>query len=178
MRSVVIRPATATDLPAVMTIEDASFAPGLRETLPTYQARLALYPRGFRVAERGGAVVGFIASERWAGLAGLEPERFAIDHHPATHHQPEGDLLYLSALAVAPSARGHGVGAALIAGLLTEHAGAVRSALLVVARGWQAARLAYARAGFGEAMVLSRFFHGLDGSVDDGLVLRRELDRG
>ena len=178
MPSVVMRPATAVDLPAVMVIEDASFAPGLRETLPTYRARLALYPRGFHVAERDGAVVGFITSERWVASAGLAAERFAIDHDPATHHHVDGDLLYLSALAVAPAARGLGVGAALIAALLAEHAGTVRSAVLVVARGWDAARHAYARAGFREEMVLPRFFHGLDGRVDDGLVLRRELDRG
>ena len=170
-----IRAAQERDLAAVMAIEEASFATGVRETLPTYRARLALHPHGFRVAVHDGVLVGFITSEWWRAEEGLSAERFAIDHHPARHHRADGDLLYLSAMAVAPEARGLGVGAALLASLLDESKTPVRAALLLVARGWTAARALYARSGFRECAVLPGFFRAQDRAADDGLVLRLEI---
>lgn len=171
----VIRPATRDDLPGVMAIEQASFVPGLRETLPTYRARLDLYPQGFLVAEQAGLLIGFITSGRWATAEGMAAERFAIDHHPAKHYRADGDLLYFSALAVSSAARGHGTGAGLLDRLVAIHTPGVRAALLVVARGWSAARHAYARAGFAEHTLLPGFFRAEDATEDDGLVLRRQL---
>lgn len=175
MPSLVIRGARHDDLAAVMAIEQASFAPGLRETLPTYRARLELYPQGFLVAEQAGRLLGFITGERWTEADGLAASRFAIDHHPALHHRADGDVLYFSALAVPPDARGLGTGAALLSRMITDHTPAVRAAVLVVAQGWTAARHAYARAGFAEHRVLPGFFRADDAPADDGLVLRREV---
>jgi len=172
MRSPLIRVAQADDLPAVLEVEQASFAAGVRESLPTYHARLDLHPRGFRIAEHGGALVGFITSECWREAEGISADRFAIDHHPAQHHHADGDLLYVSAMAVAPTARGLGVGAALLASLIDEPDPRLRAALLLVARGWTAARAIYARAGFSEQQVLPGFFRADDRAPDDGLVLR------
>ena len=175
MSSLVIRPARATDLDAVMAIEAVSFAPGLRETLPTYQARLDLYPYGFLVAEQAGRLLGFITSERWAACADLVPSRFAIDHHPALHHRADGEVLYVSAMAVHPDARGLGLASALLDQLIAKHLLEVRVALLVVARGWTSARQTYARAGFFEQAVLPEFFRAEGSAADEGLVLRREI---
>ena len=130
MPALVIREAKPDDLAAVMAIEQASFAPGLRETLPTYRARLDLYPLGFLVAERAGRLLGFITAERWTETDGLAASRFAIDHHPALHPRADGEVLYFSALAVAPEARGLGTGAALLSRLIADHTSAVRAALL------------------------------------------------
>ena len=175
MLALVIREAKPDDLAAVMVIEQTSFAPGLRETLPTYRARLDLFPLGFLVAEQAGRLLGFITAERWTETDGLAANRFAIDHHPALHHRADGEVLYFSALAVAADARGLGTGAALLTRLIADHTQAVQAALLVVARGWTAARHAYARAGFAEHSVLPGFFRAEGAMADDGLVLRRTV---
>lgn len=103
----------ADDVAAVVAISDAVHG-RFTEPAAVYRERLALYPRGCLVLERGGAIVGYLVSHPWT--RGTSPELGrpigAIPRH--------ADIYYLHDIALLPPARGTGAG---------------RSALKLVERG-------------------------------------------
>ena len=107
------RPMRADDLPAVAAIS-ATVHGDYVETQATYAERLALYPAGCLVLERGGLergdqVAGFLVSHPWhAGQSPALNERLgAIPHENADY--------YLHDIALLPQTRGSGAGKAALA---------------------------------------------------------------
>src|SRR5690606_34573066 len=93
----------AADVAAVVAISDAVHG-RFTEPAAVYRERLALYPRGCFVLERGGAIVGYLVSHPWT--RGTSPELGrpigAIPRH--------ADIYYLHDIALLPPARGTGAG--------------------------------------------------------------------
>jgi ribosomal-protein-alanine N-acetyltransferase len=141
-----LRAATPDDVDAVTDIERASFAdPWARASFASLLRRAEVR---FRVAEREGAVAGY--SIAW----------FVRD---------EGEL---ANVAVAPSARGQGVGGALLDELLADAATAgVRVVYLEVRESNAVARALYASRGFEEIGRRRNYYRR---PVEDALVLRRD----
>lgn len=139
-----VRPATAADVDAVAAIERASFAdPWSRESFAALLRRTEVR---FRVVELDGAVAGY--SVAW----------FVTD---------EGEL---ANLAVAPDARGRGIGGALLDELLAAAAIArVQVVYLEVRESNAAARALYASRRFEEIGRRRNYYRR---PVEDALVLR------
>jgi len=104
------RPMTVADLPAVMGIAGIVH-PGYPEDEAVFAERLRLCPRGCLVAESGGALVAYAVSHPWHArrppklnsLLGALP--------------PAPQTLYIHDIALLPSARGAGLGRAIVAQL-------------------------------------------------------------
>ncbi len=145
---VVVRAASAADLDAIHAIEVASFAdPWTRRSFASLLSEPAVY---FRVATgTGGRVVGYVVA--WCVV----------------------DEAEIANVAVAPAARGTGVGAALLDAALAHASGAgCLHAFLEVRESNAAARALYAARGFGAVGRRRAYYRH---PVEDALVLRCAL---
>ena len=142
-----LRRVTRDDVDAIAAIERASFAdPWTRESFAQLAGRADVC---FRVAEIDGEVAGYLVA--W----------FVAD---------EGEL---ANIAVAPGARGRGVGAALLDELLaTAAAHGVEAVFLEVRESNAVARALYAARGFEEVGRRRGYYRR---PVEDALVLRRTV---
>lgn len=101
------------DLPAVVSIADAVHGE-FTEPQAVYAERLALYPKGCRVFEVDGAVVGLLVTHPW--YEGAVPKIGA-----RLGALPEAaDIYYFHDIALLPAARGTGAGAAATAFVLAQ----------------------------------------------------------
>ncbi len=146
-----VRPARPEDLPGVETIERASFG----DPWPRAALRDELRPDGLRlpfVAERGGAVVGYLMAWR------------------------AGDELHILNLAVAPAERRAGTGTLLLTAALAAAAEAgLTLATLEVRVGNAPARAFYARHGFAASGLRRRYYRD---NGEDALIMSRPLGVG
>lgn len=102
------RPMASSDLDAVMKVAAGVHA-GFFERRDVFAERLALYPQGCWIAEEEGGAVSGYALMHTARL-GVPP---ALDTL-LRQLDPEADCLYLHDVALLPSARGAGLGRALM----------------------------------------------------------------
>ena len=146
----VIRDAQASDVPAVVAIEWASFPDPW--SAQSFRGLVSQPPARFRVAEVLGEIAGY--SVAWQ----------------------VGDEAELANLAVAAAARRQGVGRALLDDLL-RHADerGVATTYLEVREGNAAAQALYRSRGFAEA---GRRRHYYREPVEDAVVMRRSVLRG
>ena len=101
------RAMTATDLPQVSAISDAVHG-RYSEAVEVYAERLALYPEGCFVLDRGGGATGYLIAHPWhreappklGAMLGTIPKN--------------ADTLYLHDIALLPATRGAGAGRAAV----------------------------------------------------------------
>lgn len=101
------RAMTAADLDRVLAIADIVH-PAYPEERSVFEERLALYPAGCRVAERGGEAIGYGVMH--PGRLGVPPP---LDT-PLGSLPADADCLYLHDIALLPESRGTGLGAAVL----------------------------------------------------------------
>ena len=113
---VMLRPATAADLPQIIALDQTIFGGyGADEDPAVIAARLAVFPTGCVVLvetgaqEAGAPLLGYLTTEKWLTLR--EP---ALDEDPRLTHQPAGTILNITTLAIAPTHQQRGLGAQLI----------------------------------------------------------------
>ena len=111
-----LRPATATDLPQIIALDQEIFGGyGADESPAVIASRLALFPAGCVVLTDAAAqgktetIVGYLTTEKWATIR--EP---ALDEDPRLTHEPSGTILNITTLAIAPSQQGRGLGSQLV----------------------------------------------------------------
>ena len=134
-----LRPMQASDIPAVMTIQEESYPDELLETAEVVSARLASFPDCAWVAEEAQEACAYLFAYP-ARLGRITPFDGVFARHDDT------DCLYLHDLAVGLLASGRGVGPALVRHAL-EHArtrGLRHSALVAV----QGSRDFWSRMGY------------------------------
>ncbi len=108
-----IRPAQPADLDAIMAIQAACYTAIVPESATSMGAKLAAAPHTCRVAvDEQGALLGYLLALPWRAA---EPPLLDA---PDCVLPPQPDTLYLHDLAIAPRARGLGVGQALARALL------------------------------------------------------------
>lgn len=107
-----ISQATAADLPAILTIENAGFTPAEAGSPAAYAARLKAFPETFLVAKDGDQVLGFIC-----GPIVDQPlvEDWMYDDAPT--NRPTGGHQIILTVAVSPAAQGRGIGSQLLTAL-------------------------------------------------------------
>lgn len=113
---VMLRPATAADLPQIIALDQAIFGGyGADEDPTVIAARLAVFPTGCVVLVETTAegaespLLGYLTTEKWHTLR--EP---ALDEDPRLTHQPTGTILNITTLAIAPTHQQRGLGAQLV----------------------------------------------------------------
>ncbi|MFJ1299632.1 GNAT family N-acetyltransferase [Pseudomonadota bacterium AL_CKDN230030165-1A_HGKHYDSX7] len=124
-----IRAMLAGDIHAVLEIQAAVYPADLLEEAAFFANRLALAPQTCRVAERDGALVGYLIAYPWdTGLPATLNQTLAALPSPAT-------TWFVHDCAVAPQAQGLGVAAALLEDSATgaREAGLRRAALVSLA---------------------------------------------
>jgi GNAT superfamily N-acetyltransferase len=100
---------TKHDLQAINALQLKAFAPHFHESLESFAAKLAFYPKGAWVAAEGAEILGYLFSHPWRfGI----PVPLNVREFP-TNLSP--DCYYLHEITVAASHRGQGLAAAFIA---------------------------------------------------------------
>lgn len=129
-----LRPAAASDVPRLVELNAAAY-PDLVEDGVVFdaaqlRAQQAVFPEGQLVAERGGTILGAIATLVVSSEQALRPHTWAelTSYGTFACHDPRGDALYLADVYSEPAAAGTGVGAALYDALfrLCERKGLAR----------------------------------------------------
>ncbi len=117
---ITIRPATSADLSQLVALDQEIFASyGADESPTVIAARLVVYPAGCAVLEEktsasSSQILGYLTSEKWDSAR--EP---ALDEDPYLTHQPNGSILNITTLAIAPQHQQRGLGAHLLAHAIT-----------------------------------------------------------
>ena len=110
-----MRPAALEDWPGIVALDQEIFgAYGAQEEPAIIRSRLVTFPQGCAVLEgrsRGGPpfIAGYLTTEKWAALR--EP---ALDEDPQKSHHPDGHVLNITTLAVAPACQNQGLGVRLL----------------------------------------------------------------
>ena len=110
-----MRPATLEDWPGIAALDQEIFgAYGAQEEPAIIRSRLVTFPRGCAVLEGACGdgrpfIAGYLTTEKWAELR--EP---ALDEDPQESHRPDGRVLNITTLAVAPACQNQGLGARLL----------------------------------------------------------------
>ena len=119
-----MRPATLADWPGIAALDQEIFgAYGAQEEPAIIRSRLVTFPQGCAVLEGACGdgrpfIAGYLTTEKWAELR--EP---ALDEDPQESHRPDGRVLNITTLAVAPACQNQGLGARLL-----DHAPSHRAA--------------------------------------------------
>ena len=125
-----VRPMRTEDLSAVLRIQALCYTAFTPESAASMDAKRRHAPRSCWVAEHGGDVAGYLLALPWRALDAPALDS-VIEGLPALT-----DCLYLHDLAIAPAARGGGVGAALVERFLAHlRAGPWARAALIAVQG-------------------------------------------
>ena len=112
---VVVRATLAEDIPRLLEISRAIYAPRAAWTEAEIRSHLRVFPEGQLVAEHDGRVVGMAASliVAWDDYEVRGSWREFTDDGMFTNHDPDGRTLYGAGVMVDPQLRRGGVGSAL-----------------------------------------------------------------
>ncbi len=108
-----IRPATLADFETICRLDREIFDYGAAEDPAVIRARLEVFPAGCRILEwhetGEAAVAGYLTTEKWAAVR--EP---ALDENPRDTHDPQGRVLNITTLAIAPAYQNRQLGPVLL----------------------------------------------------------------
>ncbi len=112
-----IRQAIPHDLPQIITLDQEIFGVyGADEPPEVIGARLEAFPSGCVVLEEvektantGVILLGYLTTEKWT-----EAREPMLDEDPHITHQPNGQVLCITTLAIAPQAQNRGLGLQLL----------------------------------------------------------------
>lgn len=155
-----IRNATLCDLNGIMLVEKEAFIPQIQESRSVFEQRLSAYPTGFFVLEENTDIAGYFSSELWNEIPN-SISSFALGHSAAKAHIKEGNILYISSVALLNKYRGKGLGEKLFTVPITDictHNSTIKKVVLLVNEVWQGAYHLYKKAGFIEYDRLDHFF--------------------
>lgn len=166
----------ARDIEGIMRVEDASFAPGIRESRETFEDRIDSCPGCVTVLadDRDGLIYGYLTAEIWERVPEPTPESYRLGHAASERHVDGGTVLYVSSFAVDPARRG-GTGRPFFRdslALIAENHPALERVAFIVHEDWLAARRIYESEGFSYVAEIAGFF-GPEGK--SALVMERVL---
>ena len=110
-----LRSATLDDWKGIVALDQEIFgAYGAQEEPAIIRSRLVTFPKGCAVLEGSSAagssfIAGYLTTEKWSELR--EP---ALDEDPQESHRPDGQVLNITTLAVAPACQNQGLGPRLL----------------------------------------------------------------
>ncbi|AQS59191.1 GNAT family N-acetyltransferase [Desulforamulus ferrireducens] len=174
------RQATINDIDSIITIEEQSFAAGIKEAREVFLERIRVFPAGFLLLEtkESDSPIGYICSELWPGEHELQLNNLTLGHSIQKVHHPQGQKLYISSMGVLPEFRGRGYGELLLNQLIaviTRDYPQVKSVVLIVSENWLAARKTYQKLGFQEIGLIPAFFQPVDTPSEQGIIMRKKI---
>ncbi len=166
----------AEDIEGIMRVEDASFAPGIRESRETFEDRIDSCPGCITVLSDGhdGPIYGYLTAEIWDRVPEPTTESYRLGHAASERHVERGTVLYVSSFAVEPARRG-GIGRPFFReslALIAKNHHALERVAFIVHEDWLAARRIYESEGFSYAAEIAGFF-GPEGK--SALVMEKSL---
>ncbi|MDR2901214.1 MAG: hypothetical protein LBV20_06810 [Treponema sp.] len=179
--------ALPSDIDGIMTIENAAFSKGIRESAKTFTERLTVFPHGNTVlleeadtSHAARKAAGYFCSELWDAIPPPEPGFYKLEHSIKDRHSDKGTILYISSLALSPEIKGKGrflfnESLKLICGANPQ----ICSIVLLVNALWLPARHIYETEGFQYTGSLSAFFRqtAKNGkpAISDGLLMQKDV---
>ncbi|HPS44786.1 MAG TPA: hypothetical protein PK542_09895 [Treponemataceae bacterium] len=153
------------DIDEIMRIEDASFAPTVREARETFIDRLSTRPACCTVLacdepRDGRRLSGYLSAEVWDRVPEPTARAYGLGHRASERQVTEGTVLYISSFAVDPLSRG-GVGRPFFRdsiGLIRSHYPTLERIAFIVHEDWLAARHIYEGEGFRYTGKIAGFF--------------------
>ncbi len=150
------------DLEGIMRVENASFAPGIREARETFEDRIDSCPGCVIVLadDRDGLIYGYLTAEIWGLVPEPNAESYSLGHAASGRHVDGGTVLYVSSFAVDPARRG-GVGRPFFRDSVKLIAGShpsIERIAFIVHEDWRAARRIYEAEGFTYTAEIPGFF--------------------
>lgn len=187
--------ARPADIDAIMQIENACFAPHIRETKETFLERINVFTDGFYLLRQAqdNKVVGYICTEIWERevdnlcktCAKVNAHKvdstwarddFVLGHSISTKHSNNGSNLYISSIALLPTLRGLGAGRAFFSAVIAQIAKNypnIKNFVLLVCEEWMAARSIYQKEGFVQVAEFKDFFAVEEARLCSGLVMTK-----
>jgi ribosomal-protein-alanine N-acetyltransferase len=160
-----VRFANPNDLDAIMVIEDEAHPIGIRESREIFLERIETYPQGFLVAVEEDKIVRYICSELWQ-TEKITSDLFTLNR---VKHKPDGNIHYISSMAILQEAQSRGIGRALFKELLTMVE--VPHRVLIVGINRPRAHRIYIDAGFEPKFAIKDFFNPKYVTPYSGLVM-------
>ncbi len=181
-----IRQAALSDITSIMHIEQASFAPAIREEQSVFEERLTVARECSRVlyAAADGRIFGYFTAEIWE-KSSLTEKTFLLGHSTAACHVPNGSILYISSFALLPELRGRkietadgniGIAKMFFRSSLKEVLAAypnIQKMLLLVHEDWKNAQRIYQSEGFA-CVTAFPAFNGFEGKT--ALIYEKKRD--
>jgi ribosomal-protein-alanine N-acetyltransferase len=172
-----IRNAAASDIAAVIHIENACFPAGIRENAETFLGRMAAFPEGFTLL--GSEPVGYLSSELWDRVPPPERRFWALGHSAEREHKRDGTVLYISSFAILPSARG-GTGRFFFNAsihLILKSCPRIERIAFIVNETWLPARHIYETEGYAQTGSIPDFFTpaGKDEPQTAALIMEKKV---
>ena len=157
--------AASGDIDEIMRIEDASFAPTVREARETFIDRLNACPTCCTVltgegTNDGRRLFGYLSAEVWDRVPEQTADAYGLGHRASERQLTTGRVLYISSFAVDPLSRG-GVGRPFFRDsidLIRTHYPTLEMIVFIVHEDWLAARHIYEGEGFCYTGEIKGFF--------------------
>ncbi|MCB1144923.1 MAG: GNAT family N-acetyltransferase [Leptospiraceae bacterium] len=175
-----IRFAESIDIQHIMNIETNGFPPGIAEKEETFLERIRIFPEGFLLIEssQNREVLGYVCGEIWDVSGSIAESSFLLDHRISESHNPGGNSVYISSMAVRRDRQNAKLGTLLLSSLLgsisLQFPNVIQS-ILIVGRDWKGARHLYSQFGYSELFVSNNFFKPINQMAMDGIVMKKEF---
>ena len=164
---ITLSPLQIKDIDRVMQIERISFIESVVESAGVYEQRFRVFKEGNLGYFYDGTLIGFFCSELWKYEVEYSLSRFSLDHDISEYHDQKGTELYISSFAVDKRYRDRLRGKTAFA-LGMKHmceSFQIKSAILLVAERWIAARNIYTQWGFKDIRWIEHFFENGAGII-------------
>lgn len=168
MKQITIREALRTDLPRISEIENSCFVQGVAYSLDKLTEEYKMSSDRWYVVEDETHVIGYLWSELWVVESDMSlPELLAT-----SKHNPDGDMLYIANIAVAPEARGYSIGKMMTNFMLADLP-KVRNVILAVSEVNKYAIAIYRKLGFHMVTRIEEYYEPTNGPKEAAYVMMR-----
>lgn len=173
------RIASENDISSIMKIENSSFISGISEREDVFSERIDVFPDGFYLLEVNNISAGYISTEIWDYKEEADFESFKLGHSIKEKHNPLGNELYISSIALLPDFRGRGFGEAMFRECrdrIINNNKNIESEILIASEDWTKPIKLYEACGFHKIYTFKNFFTHKNDHNADGIVMRKSLN--
>ncbi|MGN0729463.1 GNAT family N-acetyltransferase [Treponema sp.] len=173
----IVRKVCISDLKNIMEIEKNSFKNGIQESESVFAERIQIFPDGFFILEEENSAAGYFCSELWDSAVLENSDSFSLNHSASGFHRKNGEILYISSVAVWEKYRGRGFGNKLFqdsVSSILEKFPQIKEMVLIVNEEWISAVKIYRKFGFSEYSRIKNFFSA-EGKKSDGILMRKTV---
>lgn len=172
-----LRTARLDDIDGIMAVEQQAFIPSIQEQKSVFIERLSVFSEGFFVVCDDSEIQGYISCEIWDSFEKNE-KSFGLGHSIKERHRSDGNILYISSVALLDECKGKGLGQLLFSECIkrvSEKFAEINEYVLIVNEVWKGAYHIYSKNGFKELFRIKGFFPSEDDNATDGIVMGKTI---